>query len=93
MPLDVKQFATDLGLSPEDQQALFSLFEKNPGVTEKLTGLVNTQVEAALAPAKADLAKKTKYLEDQWATIDKVRGGDAATLEAANRSVERPPPP
>jgi phage terminase small subunit len=89
MALDVKQFAAELGLSPEDQATLFGLFDKNPGVGDKLTGLMTTQVEAALTPLKADLARKSKDLDDQFATLDSVRGGDAATLEAANRRVEQ----
>lgn len=88
MPLDLKQFAADFGLSPEDQTTLYAIFDKNPQIGDKLTGLMTSQVQAALQPLQADLERKSKDLDDQFATLESVRGTDSATLDAANKRVE-----
>lgn len=89
MPIDLKQFATELGLNADDQATLYALFDKNPQVGDKLTGLMTAQVESALTPLRTDLARKSKDLDDQFATLESVRGTDSATLDAANQRVEQ----
>src|SRR5262245_12940407 len=89
MAIDLKQFAADLGLNADDQTALYALFDKNPQVADRITGLMQTQIDTALEPLRTDLARKSKDLDDQFATLESVRGSDSATLEAANRRGEQ----
>lgn len=88
MAFDHKAFATQLGMSAEDQVALDALFGKYPDAPTKIESLLSTQIETALAPAKADLAKKEADLNAQFETLSSLRGADSATLDAAKKRAE-----